>query len=172
LIGDYQEKNIKTVVQTVKILQKQGYKITQQNLKTGLLNVVKNTGLLGRWQILKHNPKVVCDTGHNRDGLNYVMKQLSKETFNSLHIVFGVVNDKDLKSILDLLPKKAIYYFCKPDIPRGLDAEELKRIFIDYGLNGEAYNSVNEAYKTALENAKSTDLIFVGGSTFVVAEII
>lgn len=172
LIGSYQSKNIKTVVQTVKQLQGKGFKISKKNIKQGLLKVVKNTGLLGRWQILKERPKVVCDTGHNREGLIYVMQQLSNETFESLHIVFGVVNDKDLRYILDLLPKKATYYFCKPNIPRGLDAEELQQTFSSYKLKGRAYKSVNEAYNSALNNARKDDFIYVGGSTFVVAEII
>ena len=172
LIGSYQSKNIKTVVQTVKQLQGKGFKISKKNVKQGLLKVVKNTGLLGRWQILKERPKVVCDTGHNREGLIYVMQQLSNETFESLHIVFGVVNDKDLRYILDLLPKKATYYFCKPNISRGLDAEELQQTFSSYKLKGRAYKSVNEAYNSALNNARKDDFIYVGGSTFVVAEII
>ena len=172
LMGSYQSKNIKTVIQTVKQLQGKGFKISKKNIKQGLLKVVKNTGLLGRWQILKERPKVVCDTGHNREGLIYVMQQLSNETFESLHIVFGVVNDKDLRSILDLLPKKATYYFCKPNIPRGLDAEELQQTFSSYKLKGRAYKSVNEAYNSALNNARKDDFIYVGGSTFVVAEII
>ena len=172
LIGSYQSKNIKTVIQTIKTLQKKGFKISENNLKQGLQNVVKNTGLLGRWQTLNVNPKVVCDTGHNKEGLTYVMQQLSYETYNKLHIVFGVVNDKDLTSIIDLLPKKATYYFCKPDIPRGLDATELKNVFSKYNLKGEAYNSVNEAYEMALNNADIDDFVFIGGSTFVVAEII
>ncbi|MDO7170811.1 bifunctional folylpolyglutamate synthase/dihydrofolate synthase [Mariniflexile sp. AS56] len=172
LTGIYQAKNIVTVVHAVKELQQKGFNITDQNIKEGLLQVVKNTGLMGRWQTLQTNPKVVCDTGHNRDGLNYVMKQLSNETFDALHIVFGVVNDKDISSIIDLLPQKATYYFCKPEIPRGLDANELKNIFSAHNLKGEAYNSVNEAYKSALGAAFSTDFIFIGGSTFVVAEII
>ncbi|MFI1773209.1 bifunctional folylpolyglutamate synthase/dihydrofolate synthase [Thalassobellus citreus] len=172
LIGSYQAKNIKTVIQTVKKLQEKGCDISQKHLETGLLQVVKNTGLLGRWQVLNNAPKVVCDTGHNREGLIHVMNQLSKETFETLHIVFGVVNDKDLTSIIDLLPKKAIYYFCKPNIFRGLDANELKTVLNGFGLKGKAYNSVNEAYKMALKNAKINDFVFVGGSTFVVAEII
>ena len=172
LIGNYQAKNIKTVIQAIKILQQNSYNIKQHHIEKGLLNVIKNTGLLGRWQILQYKPKVVCDTGHNKDGLAYVMNQLSKEEFNVLHIVFGVVNDKDLSSIIGLLPKSAIYYFCKPNIPRGLDAEELKQFFNNHGLKGEAYNSVNEAYKAALGNSNTTDFVFIGGSTFVVAEII
>ncbi|MDG1729136.1 MAG: bifunctional folylpolyglutamate synthase/dihydrofolate synthase [Algibacter sp.] len=172
LKGSYQSKNIKTVVQTIMELQKKGFNMSEKNLKKGLLKVVKNTGLLGRWQVLNQHPKVVCDTGHNREGLIYVMQQLSNEIFESLHIVFGVVNDKDLNSIVDLLPKKATYYFCKPNVSRGLDADELKKVFNVHSLKGEAYNSVNEAYKTALNTAKKEDFIFIGGSTFVVAEII
>ena len=172
LIGYYQSKNIKTVVQSIKELRKKGYKISDSQLKKGLLNVVNNTGLKGRWQQLQINPKVVCDTGHNKEGLTYVMKQLSNEVYESLHIVFGVVNDKDLNGIIDLLPKKATYYLCKPDIPRGMDAMLLKDFLNENGLVGDAYTSVNEAYKTALLYANPNDLIFVGGSTFVVAEII
>ncbi|MFI1745292.1 bifunctional folylpolyglutamate synthase/dihydrofolate synthase [Thalassobellus sediminis] len=172
LIGSYQAKNIKTVTQTIKKLQEKGYSISEKHLETGLLQVVKSTGLLGRWQVLNDVPKVVCDTGHNREGLIHVMNQLSKETFETLHIVFGVVNDKDLTSIADLLPKKATYYFCKPNISRGLNANELKTVLTGFGLKGKAYNSVNEAYKTALEKASLNDFVFIGGSTFVVAEII
>lgn len=172
LKGDYQAKNIQTVVTAIKTLQLKNYTISEKNIREGLLNVVKNTGLLGRWQVLNQNPKVVCDTGHNREGLLYVMKQLSKEVYENLHIVFGVVNDKDLSSIIDLLPVKAKYYFCKPDISRGLNAEELKAVFNENNLEGESYNSVNEAYKMALKHAGDKDFIFIGGSTFVVAEII
>ncbi|WMI66149.1 folylpolyglutamate synthase/dihydrofolate synthase family protein [Aestuariibaculum sp. YM273] len=172
LIGPYQAKNIITVQQAIKQLQLKGFSFSEEHIKEGFKNVVKNTGLLGRWQTLQTKPKVVCDTGHNRDGLTYVMQQLLKEKYKVLHVVFGVVNDKDISSIIDLLPKKAVYYFCKPDIPRGLEAETLKQSFEEYGLNGEAYGSVNEAYRSALTNAKEDDFIFIGGSTFVVAEII
>ncbi|WP_370477814.1 bifunctional folylpolyglutamate synthase/dihydrofolate synthase [Tamlana flava] len=172
LVGSYQSRNIKTVLQTTKVLRQKGFHISKENIKEGLLNVVKNTGLLGRWQILSLKPKVVCDTGHNKEGLTYVMKQINEERFQHLHMVFGVVNDKDITSIVDLLPKNANYYFCKPDIPRGLDAEILKERFSKYGLIGKAYGSVTEAYNSAFENAKKDDFIFVGGSTFVVAEII
>ncbi|WP_405292132.1 bifunctional folylpolyglutamate synthase/dihydrofolate synthase [Algibacter sp. Ld11] len=172
LIGDYQVKNIQTVVTVLKILQQKSYTISENNIEKGLLKVIKNTGLLGRWQILNREPKVVCDTGHNREGLIYVMKQLSNEVYNNLHIVFGVVNDKDLSSIIDLLPKTATYYFCKPNISRGLGADELRRVFSEYDLHGDAYSSVDEAYKQAKEMACADDFIFIGGSTFVVAEII
>ncbi|WP_298285464.1 folylpolyglutamate synthase/dihydrofolate synthase family protein [uncultured Lutibacter sp.] len=172
LKGTYQQNNLKTVVQTIKVLTNLGYKISKQNLKIGLLNVVNNTSLLGRWQILNEQPKVICDTGHNKEGLTYVLKQLQQENFNNLHIVFGVVNDKELKEILPMFPQKAIYYFCKPNIPRGLDAEELKNICKQFNLIGNVYNSVQDAYDSVLKMANTNDLIFVGGSTFVVAEVV
>ena len=138
LKGSYQSKNIKTVLQTIKELQRIGYVVSQEQIEKGLLHVVKNTGLMGRWQQIHSNPKVICDTGHNREGLKYVMDQISKEHFDKLHIVFGVVNDKDLNSIIDLLPKKATYYFCKPDIPRGLDAHILRQFFNELGFTGRS----------------------------------
>ncbi|WP_434036840.1 bifunctional folylpolyglutamate synthase/dihydrofolate synthase [Formosa sp. 4Alg 33] len=172
LIGTYQEKNIKTVLQTVEEMRLLGYAISEAQVKKGLLNVIKNTGLQGRWQVLQEQPKVVCDTGHNKEGLQEVMKQLQLESFEVLHMVFGVVSDKDVSTILPLLPKQAIYYFCKPDVPRGMPAKDLQASFIASGFKGDVYNSVNEAYKSALLHAKSDDFIYVGGSTFVVAEII
>ncbi len=172
LKGNYQTKNIKGVLQTIKILQQKGYNISKSNIKKGLLSTIKNTGLKGRWQILQEQPKVICDTAHNKEGLSLVMSQLLNETFKNLHVVFGVVNDKDLDSILPLLPKKATYYFCKPDVPRGLEVNQLQDIFTDAGFKGESYNSVNEAYNDALKASNKEDLIYIGGSTFVVAEII
>lgn len=173
LLGSYQYKNIQTAVRAIEIInQNSVLSISKENIQKGLLKVKENTGLLGRWQVLNENPKVVCDTGHNREGLTYVMNQIAKEPFEKLHIVFGVVNDKDLSSIADLLPKNATYYFCKPEISRGLDAKVLKGKLSNYGLYGKVYDTVDEAYKTALKNAKEDDFIFVGGSTFVVAEII
>ncbi|GAB1857032.1 folylpolyglutamate synthase/dihydrofolate synthase family protein [Flavobacteriaceae bacterium MHTCC 0001] len=172
MIGTYQIKNIKTAIQTIEELRLKGFQISENHIKTGFLNVSKNTGLLGRWQIINKSPKVVCDTGHNREGLTYVMSQLKQETFRHLHIVFGVVKDKDVATIADLLPQQATYYFCKPDIPRGKDAKILKDNLKPYNLVGDVYDSVSEAYKTALKQAAKTDFIFIGGSTFVVAEII
>ncbi|MEX1383045.1 folylpolyglutamate synthase/dihydrofolate synthase family protein, partial [Lutibacter sp.] len=172
LKGSYQQHNLKTVVKTIEVLKEKGFTISEENLKIGLLNVKKNTGLLGRWQILNRQPKVICDTGHNKEGLAYVLHQLRNEKFERLHVVFGVVNDKDLTTILPLFPKEAMYYFCKPDIPRGLDGLELKTKCLKFELNGKVYNSVKEAYKAALKNAHSNDLIFIGGSTFVVAEVV
>lgn len=173
LIGDYQVHNKKTVLQTISVLNSQNeFKITPENIKSGLLNVVKNTGLQGRWQQLNAFPKVICDTAHNKNGLEIVLNQIQKEDFDTLHIILGVVNDKDLEEILPLFPKKAIYYFCKPNIPRGLDVVILKQKASTFELKGEVYNSVSEAYQKALKNAEITDFIYIGGSTFVVAEIL
>jgi len=172
LIGDYQFHNKKTVQQTMAVLNAQNeFKISIENLKAGLLNVSKNTGLQGRWQQLGENPKIICDTAHNKHGLAIVMNQIQKETFDNLHIVLGVVNDKDLDSILPLFPKKAHYYFCRPDSSRGLATEILQQTAKKYNLIGEKYSSVVEAFSTAKKNASQNDFIYVGGSTFVVAEL-
>jgi len=171
LLGNYQKKNINGVLKVLGILQQKNYKISKANIKNGLLNTVKNTGLKGRWQVLQTNPKVICDTAHNKEGLSITMSQLQKEQFDNLHIVFGVVNDKDLSQLWSILPKQATYYFCKPDVPRGLDQNILKLQFLDNGFIGESYLSVNEAIEMAKTNAKLTDVIYIGGSTFVVAEI-
>lgn len=172
LKGSYQIHNIKTVMQSVKILKTLDFKMSNKDLKIGLLNVIANTGLQGRWQILDNAPKTICDTAHNKEGLTYVMQQLQNEEYNKLHIVFGVVNDKDLDSIIPLLPKEATYYFCKPDVQRGLNIEVLKDTFEKNELFGNSYNSVNEALANAKSNANKDDLIYVGGSTFVVAEVV
>lgn len=172
LKGYYQKRNIKTVLQTLQIMKSRGFEISDSAIKTGLLNVTKNTGLMGRWQILQENPKVICDTAHNKEGLLYAMKQLQDERNGHLHMVFGVVNDKDLDSILSILPKDAVYYFCRPNIPRGLDAQLLEEKFVENGFRGASYDSVAKALKMAKKMAVATDLIYVGGSTFVVAEII
>ena len=173
LIGDYQHHNKKAVLQTINVLNSQTtFKITEENSKVGLLNVAKNTGLEGRWQQLGTFPKIICDTAHNKNGLEIVLKQVQKEIFETLHIVLGVVNDKDLDEILPLFPTNALYYFCKPNIPRGLEAAILKEKAFKHQLSGEIYSSVTEAYKTALKNANKADFIYIGGSTFVVAEIL
>jgi dihydrofolate synthase/folylpolyglutamate synthase len=173
LLGDYQIHNKKTVLQTIKVLQeKQLLTISNNDIKKGFLNVIKNTNLKGRWQQLGENPKVICDTAHNAHGLSIVLNQLKKEQFEQLHIVLGVVNDKDLDEILPLFPKNAIYYFCKPNIPRGLDAAILSIKATEFNLVGEIYNSVSNAYQSAIKNASPKDLIYIGGSTFVVSEIL
>lgn len=172
LIGDYQFHNKKTVQQTIAVLNSQNeFKVSDESLKAGLLKVVKNTGLQGRWQQLGENPKIICDTAHNKHGLAVVMNQIQKETFDNLHIVLGVVNDKDLDSILPLFPKNAQYYFCRPDSSRGLATEILKEAAKKYDLLGEKYNSVAEAFAAAKRNATENDFIYIGGSTFVVAEL-
>ncbi|WP_047547946.1 bifunctional folylpolyglutamate synthase/dihydrofolate synthase [Psychroserpens sp. Hel_I_66] len=172
LKGSYQKHNKKAVVQTLRVLRDLDFNISEENIITGLQNVVKNTGLKGRWQLLQKEPKVICDTAHNKEGLKYVFEQLQRENYSALHIVFGVVNDKDVSTILPLMPKDAAYYFCKPNVPRGLDTDILKQQFLDFGIKGESYSSVNMALNSAKSNASSDDLIYVGGSTFVVAEIV
>ena len=172
LKGSYQKHNLKTAIQALKLLDEKGFSISDAQLKKGLTNVVYNTGLLGRWQILQNDPKVICDTAHNKEGLSYTLEQLDKEEYNQLHMVLGFVNDKQIDSLIEMFPKRATYHFCKPNILRGLDAEVLKTKFEDKNRLGITYKSVNEALKKAIENASSQDLIYVGGSTFVVAEII
>lgn len=172
LKGSYQVNNIKAATQTITILHQLGFNISEKQILSGFKNVVKNTGLLGRWQTIGYDPKIICDTAHNKEGLTYVMKQLEEEQFKKLHMVIGMVSDKNVDDILSLFPKEASYYFCKPEIQRGLDAEKLANKFIAKGFNGSLFKSVNEAYKSAKKNASKEDLIYVGGSTFVVAEII
>ena len=172
LKGFYQQKNIKTVLVTLKVLKQKGWIISEEHIQKGLSHTVKNTGLMGRWQILNENPTAICDTAHNKEGLHMVLAQLAKEDFQNLHIVLGVVSDKDLDSVLPLFPKNATYYFCKPNIPRGLDASLLLTKARGYGLVGEEYISVSKAYRAAIDAASVRDLIFVGGSTFVVAEVL
>lgn len=172
LKGMYQLKNVKTVVQTLQVLISKGFHISEENINNGLKNVISNTNLLGRWQVLRENPTVICDTAHNTEGLTYVLNQLHQERYDKLHIVFGVVNDKNLETILPLFPINATYYFCKPNIPRGLDEILLQRQCAKYKLMGNTFNSVENAYKAALKNASKSDLIFIGGSTFVVAEVV
>ena len=172
LTGDYQTYNKKTAFETIAILNSQGeFIISDTNIKSGLLHVVRNTGLQGRWQELGKFPKIICDTAHNKNGLEIVLKQVQKENYETLHIVLGMVNDKDLDEILPLFPTNTIYYFCKPDIPRGLAATLLQEKAKKYHLLGNIYNSVTEAYNNSKKNATKKDFIFIGGSTFVVAEL-
>ncbi|WP_315192808.1 folylpolyglutamate synthase/dihydrofolate synthase family protein [Capnocytophaga sputigena] len=172
LQGAYQEKNIKGVIAVIELLIHQGWDITSENIAQGLLHVVRNTNLKGRWQTLSSYPTIVCDTGHNVGGLTYVMEQLKKQTYTHLHIVVGFVKEKDVNSVLELFPKEATYYFCSPAIARGLNVNTLKEIATAKGLQGEAYSSVAEALNVAKAQALPTDFIFVGGSTFVVAEVV
>ncbi|PCJ82579.1 MAG: tetrahydrofolate synthase [Bacteroidetes bacterium] len=170
ILGDYQAKNVKGVIAT--LIELKDFKVSDEHIKRGLNRVVQNTGLMGRWQILQENPNVVCDTAHNKEGLSIVMRQLLKQKYQTLHIVLGFVNDKDLDAVLHLFPKEAIYYFCKPNVPRGLEVEKLKNRANEYGLKGAKYDSVSDAYKAALKNTTSNDFVYIGGSTFVVAEVV
>ncbi|EMY3553193.1 bifunctional folylpolyglutamate synthase/dihydrofolate synthase [Flavobacterium psychrophilum] len=171
LLGDYQQQNKKTAIQTIRVL-KPHFSVSEENLKDGLLNVAKNTGLLGRWQQIHSNPKVICDTAHNSHGLKIVLNQIQKEEFDNLFFVLGFVNDKDLDDVLPLFPKKAKYFFSKPNIFRGLDAKILQEKATNFGLTGNIYSSITEAYKEALKLSSQNDFIYIGGSTFVVAEIL
>lgn len=172
LKGAYQEANKKTVQQTLAVLQDLAeVQVNKEQIRAGFKNVIENTGLQGRWQILGLQPKIIADTAHNAHGLRLVMQQLMELPKDQLHIVLGVVNDKDLKRILPLFPKNATYYFCKPAIPRGLDAAILQVEASAYGLKGAVYNSVSEAYQKAVVQAGIKDVIYIGGSTFVVAEL-
>ncbi len=170
LLGSYQSKNVKGVVATIKELK--GFDLKEKHIVDGLLNVSANTGLLGRWQYIGENPTVVCDTAHNTEGLSIVLDQIKEQGYKDLHMIIGFVKDKNLEQILPLFPKNAHYYFCRPNIPRGLDELVLKAKALEFGLKGDAYSSVNESVNAALRLADKTDFVFVGGSTFVVAEIV
>ncbi|MEL6917633.1 MAG: folylpolyglutamate synthase/dihydrofolate synthase family protein [Bacteroidota bacterium] len=170
LLGSYQTKNIKGVIATLNMLN--GFEFTADHMKEGLFNVVENTGIMGRWQILREQPRVICDTAHNSEGLELVVQQLMEEKFDCIHLVLGFVEDKNLEALLPLFPKNEYYYFSRPDIRRGLDVEILKDKALKHGLKGSSYGSVQEAYGAALKNASEMDIVFVGGSTFTVAEVL
>lgn len=172
LKGFYQRKNVKTCIAVINILIEKNWNISKGNIKVGLQNVVKNTGLLGRWQILSEQPLIICDTGHNEEGIRELIHQIKETPHNKLHVVFGVVNDKSIDKVLNLLPKDAEYYFCEANIPRALAVKELFELVQQKGLKGKKYPSVQKALNSAKENALSDDLIFIGGSTFVVAEVL
>jgi dihydrofolate synthase/folylpolyglutamate synthase len=172
LAGSYQIQNICTVVACVELLRETGYKISNSALKTGMKQVVQLTGFRGRWTVRKSKPVVVFDTGHNIDGLQQISKMLKTLSFNKLHLVIGMVDDKNHESLLKLFPPDAQYYFCKPSVPRGFDAKKLKLIAESIGLKGKSYATVASAYKAAKINATQQDIIFVGGSTFTVADAI
>jgi dihydrofolate synthase/folylpolyglutamate synthase len=171
LLGYYQKKNLATVICAIEIL-KEKFNIDKKDIVNGLEFVVKNTNLMGRWQILSRQPLVIADTGHNVGGIKEIVMQLSDMSFRKLHFVLGCVNDKDIDGILHLLPHYAEYYFCKADIPRGLDANILAEKALEAGLRGTVYESVQQAYNSALNNARFEDVVFIGGSNFTVAEVI
>ena len=171
LTGNYQKKNLATVMCAADLLREK-FQLSDDDIRDGVANVIRNTHLMGRWQILDHDPLTIADTGHNVDGIREVVNQLAEMTYNKLHFVIGTVNDKDIDHILQLLPHNCEYYFCKADIPRGLDANILAQKAFEFGLRGNVYNSVRDAYLSALNAASFDDIVFVGGSNFTVAEVI
>ncbi|MEP2279974.1 folylpolyglutamate synthase/dihydrofolate synthase family protein [Maribacter sp.] len=170
LLGSYQKKNIKGVLATLSTLS--GFKVTESNIVKGLKHVVENTQLMGRWQQIGLDPTIICDTAHNKEGISLVINQVKKQKFKDLHIVVGFVKGKDVSEISALFPKDATYYYCKPKNFRGLDEKDLERVFSEIGLVGSVYDSVNKAFMAAKKRAKKNDFIFVGGSNFVVAEVL
>jgi dihydrofolate synthase/folylpolyglutamate synthase len=171
LVGDYQSKNLQAVFASFSVL-KDVFKVSEENVIDGIRKVIINTGLYGRWQILSFTPLTICDTGHNKEGLEYVLEQIKSVPKSALHIILGFVNDKDLGSVLPLFPTNALYYFTKASVPRALDEVNLKSEAAKFGLKGLSFPDVATALDCARKNAIESDLIFIGGSTFVVAEVI
>lgn len=172
LKGLYQSRNMRTVLCAVSQLIQKGYHISSENIQNGLLHVTRNTGLRGRWQIVRHSPTVICDTGHNVGGITYTAQQLQEQQCKTLRIVFGMVSDKDVSGVLELMPKNAIYYFCQASVKRAMPHQQLKKLAKQHGLQGNSYKTVENAYKKAQSQADPQDCIFVGGSTFVVADFL
>lgn len=172
LKGNYQKENINTVAYSLIELKKQGWKLSDTVIKNGFFNTIRNTGIKGRWQIVQENPKVIFETAHNKEGLEQVIRQLKLENFNELHLVIGFVKDKSIENLLNLLPQNATYYFCQALIPRSLDVQNLYTQASKFQLKGTVYSSVSEAYDAAQKAASQEDLIYVGGSNFVVAEVL
>ena len=174
--GIYQLKNFNTALFALKQLALQGYLYRGQKdyfeLTTGLKNVANNTGLMGRWQVIQSAPKVVCDTGHNVGGWQYISKQLSLQHCRQMHIVFGMVSDKDVETVFGMLPKDAVYYFTQANNKRAISHKVLAANAVGYGLSGNSYPSVREAYNAALNVAEEDDFIFVGGSSYVVGDFL
>jgi len=172
LLGVYQIKNIRTALVAINQLNQIGFNLSEEIIKEGISKIVEQTSLLGRWQRLGDNPRIICDTGHNVAGVSEILKQLGSLEYDKLHMVIGMVDDKDIDEVLSLLPKNAVYYFTKASIPRALNEVLLKEKATKFQLNGDTYENVSEALLAAKMNADKSDLIFVGGSTFVVAEVV
>ena len=172
LKGIYQEKNKRTLFTALPLLNEAGYHIDEENVREGFAHVVELTGLMGRWQKLHDHPTLVCDTGHNVGGITYVVEQLRQQSCNQLRIVIGMVNDKDISGVLALLPKEAIYYFTQASVNRALPAKQLLHLATEAGLKGKAYASVKNAVKAAMKESLPEDFIFVGGSNFIVADLL
>lgn len=171
LMGNYQQKNLTTVMCALDLLRNK-FDLSENIIRDGIAKVIRNTHLMGRWQILCKDPLTIADTGHNVAGIKEVVLQLAEMQYNKLHFVLGMVNDKDIDSVLHLLPHSAEYYFCKADIPRGLDANILAQKAFDLGLRGQVFESVSHAYRSAINNAHFGDVVFIGGSNFTVAEVV
>ena len=172
LPGNYQKKNIATVLRTIDVLRDLGFEVTDESILSGCRKVKTLTGLRGRWEILGTDPLVICDTGHNKEGLREVVRQIKRTPHRKLHFIFGTVNDKDPGPVLEILPKDARYYFTQASIPRAMIKEELAVLASKAGLRGGVYSTPVKALEAAKKVAKKDDLIFVGGSTFVVAEVL
>lgn len=171
LPGIYQLKNIKTVLQSISVLKQKGWAISGQHIKKALSSVKKLTGLFGRWEIIHHHPTIVLEVAHNEDGIRQMLRHLEQLSYHKLHIVFGMVKDKDADSVVSLLPRNACYYFTQAHIPRALTSEELLEKAKEFNLPGEAYEDVNNALRQAMNNTSKDDLILVCGSIFLVAEV-
>lgn len=169
--GAYQIKNASTILQSITALIDKGYNINEENIREGFSEVVNLTGLRGRWETIRNNPTVICDTGHNVGGITYTSKQIAENKKGELHIVFGMVSDKDVEGVLSLMPKGAKYYFTQPTGQRAMDVDSLIKIAQKYCLEGDVYKTVSQAYDAAIKTAKYNDTIYVGGSTFVVADL-
>ena len=170
LKGSYQQANLQTAVTALRTLRERGWNLPSEALKSGLGAVVSNTGLTGRWQTLSTSPLTICDIGHNADGIGYVLEQIEATPHAHLHFVLGMVNDKELEQTLSVLPQNATFYFCQAEIPRALDKKILQQTAARFSINGNTYKSVQNALQNAQKNAQANDLVFVGGSAFVVAE--
>lgn len=172
LKGLYQEKNRRTLWAALPLLQEGGYQISESDIQAGFAHVVELTGLMGRWQKLQEHPTVVCDTGHNVGGIQYIAEQLRRQVFRRLHIVIGMVNDKDVRGVLALLPREATYYFTQASVRRALPAGQLARLAAEAGLQGTCYPDVPSAVRAAQKESLPEDFIFVGGSSFIVADLL
>ena len=172
LKGIYQEKNKRTLFTALPLLKEAGYHIDEASVRKGFAHVVELTGLMGRWQKLHDRPTLVCDTGHNVGGISYVVEQLRQQSCHQLHIVIGMVNDKDISGVLALLPKEAKYYFTQASVSRALPAEQLMSMATEKGLRGKSYSNVKNAVKAAIKECLPEDFIFVGGSNFIVADLL
>jgi dihydrofolate synthase / folylpolyglutamate synthase len=170
--GLCQLKNTNTILSAIAVLQKKDYKLSEEDIKFGFANVCELTGLMGRWQKIGDNPKIICDTGHNIGGISYIVEQLKHEKYDNLHIVIGMVNDKDIRGVLNILPKDAKYYFTKASVKRALHETEIKKLAEQAGLHGNSYSDVHTALNAAKEAAKETDMIYIGGSSFIVADLL